>query len=81
MGGDRETRIRRLRDAILDHVRLHPDASDTPAGIVNWWLPARGCEGAEELIDEVLNALAKSGVLRRVRLPDGGVLYGRHDAR
>lgn len=75
MGGRREARIEQLRDAILDYVRAHPDASDTAPGIVRWWLPANLVDGAVEMVDEVLRELSGSGALRCVRLPDGGLLY------
>ena len=81
MDGDREARIRRLREAILEHVLRHPEASDTPQGILAWWL-ADGCfEDAPGLIDETLSVLANEGLLRRLRLPDGGTLYAAGNAQ
>jgi hypothetical protein len=65
----------RLRQAILDHIRINPEVSDTSAGIVQWWLPSVGFEQAVDVIDEVLDELVDAGVLRRRRLADGGVVY------
>jgi hypothetical protein len=31
----------RLSGAILGYLRAHPQAADTVAGIVEWWLPRR----------------------------------------
>ncbi|MDH4172681.1 MAG: hypothetical protein OEZ09_11980 [Betaproteobacteria bacterium] len=39
------------------------------------WLPARGFEDAAEHIEAALDALVTERRLRRVRLPDGNVLY------
>lgn len=75
MGSHDEVRIGRLRDAILDYVRRHPDASDTPQGVVRWWLPTTLADGATEMIDDVLKDLSLAGALRCVRLPDGALLY------
>lgn len=75
MGGRRKTRVAHLRAAILDYVRVHRDASDTPRGIRRWWLPKDMQDGAAELMDEVLNELTRTGALRCIRLPDGALLY------
>ena len=81
MGGRHEARIEQLHNAILNYVRTHPDASDTPLGIVKWWLPEYVAEGAVEIIDDVLDDLAKAGALQCVRLPDGGLLYSAGTTR
>jgi hypothetical protein len=66
---------RRLRQAIVEHVRSNPEVSDTAAGIVQWWLPPVGFEQAVDVIDEVLDELVDDGILRRRRFSDGGVVY------
>lgn len=65
----------RLYAAIRRHLALHPHAADTAEGIVSSWLPARGFEDAAEHIEAALDALVTERRLRRVRLPDGNVLY------
>jgi hypothetical protein len=72
---EHNTITHRLRQAILDHVRRNPEVSDTAAGIVQWWLPARGFEQAVDVIDEVLDELVDAGALRRRRFADGVVVY------
>jgi hypothetical protein len=72
---DDDTAKQRLRIAIARHVFAHPDVADTPAGIVQFWLPASGFEDAIDVIDDVLDGLVAEGVLRRRRMPDGGVVY------
>jgi hypothetical protein len=66
---------RRVRRAIVEHVRWNPEVSDTAAGIVQWWLPPAGFEQAVDVIDEVLDELVDAGILRKRRFPDGGVVY------
>jgi hypothetical protein len=65
----------RLRDAIVDYVRAHPDASDSIEGIRFWWLPPDEREEDLELVARVLEQLVAAGAMQRRRLPDGGVVY------
>jgi hypothetical protein len=64
----------RVRDAIVDHLRKHPDASDTSDGILMWWLPA-AMQQDPALVEDALDELVTGGVMRRRNLPDGGVLF------
>jgi hypothetical protein len=66
---------RRVREGILRHIEIYPDGSDTPEGIRRWWLPWRDSTVDPALLDEVLEELVAAGVMRRRRLPDGGVVY------
>ena len=70
----------RLREAILRHLREHPDVADTAEGIVGWWLPRTGYEDAPDHIAAVLEDLVARDWLRTVEMPDGKVLYQRGDA-
>lgn len=71
-----ETAKRRLRDRIANVVAANPHLADTADGIVQWWLPSTGFEGAIDLIQDVLDELVAEGVLATRRMPDGGVVYG-----
>ena len=75
MRRNRELRVQGLREAIVAYLRKHPDASDTPKGIVKWWLPSMGMEASITLVEDILKQLAANGTLKCVRLPDGGMLY------
>ena len=66
---------RRARDSIMAHLRQHPDASDTAAGICWWWLRPAGQEEDLTVVEDALEELVSSGVMRRRQLPDGGVVY------
>jgi hypothetical protein len=75
-----EPRREALRRGIIQYLRLHPLAGDTPEGIVSHWLPATGYEDASELIEEVAALMVAAGELAARALPDGGVLYVRGPA-
>ena len=77
--GDAARRAR-LCEAILRHVRKHPDVADTAGGIVKWWLPRTGYEDARDHIDAVLEDMVNRHWLRAQALPDGEILYRRGDA-
>ena len=48
---------------------------DTPEGIRRWWLPAEDANVEPALLNEVLEDFVAAGIMRRRRLPDGGVVY------
>jgi hypothetical protein len=56
-------------------MRKYPFASDTPDGIRRWWLPADLAAIDPRELTGVLDELVAEGLMRRVQLPDGGVLY------
>ncbi len=66
-----------IRAAILDYLSRHPRASDALAGICEWWLAEEKVSGSVDLVEEVLESLVAQQLLRRVRLPDGTVIYRR----
>jgi hypothetical protein len=66
---------RLVRDAIVAHLLKHPGASDTAEGICQWWLDPAGREEDITVVEEALEDLVGGGVMRRRRLPDGGIVY------
>ncbi len=64
-----------VRAAILSYLSKHPRAADTAAGICSWWLPEEGVTGSVDVVEEVLEQLVEEEMLRRVRLPEGTVIY------
>ena len=70
----------RLCEAILRHVRKHPDVADTADGIVGWWLPRTGYEDAPDHIAAVLEDMVARDWLRALEMPDGEILYQHGDA-
>ena len=81
VGSDHDAVARaRLREAILRHVREHPDVADTADGIIGWWLPRTGYEDAPDHIDAVLEEMVARNCLRAWKKPDGEFIYQRGDA-
>jgi hypothetical protein len=72
---DPEEERRVVRDAIVAHLLKHPEASDTAEGICSWWLGPLEREEDVIVVEEALEDLVISGVMRRRQLPDGGVVY------
>jgi len=64
-----------LRKEILSYLRRHPDAADTLDGVVQWWLPRQRYVEARELIEDALESMVKDGVVLKVFLPGGTVVY------
>lgn len=74
---DTEDDVRRhaIREAIVEHLRRSPSASDTAAGVAQWWLQAIGFPVSTAETREVLEELVQAKRLYRLSLPGGTVLY------
>lgn len=66
---------RSVRAAIIRHLELHPEASDTPEGISDFWLSTQQVDASVSLVEAVLEEMVLDGILRNRRLPDGGVIF------
>jgi Fe2+ or Zn2+ uptake regulation protein len=64
-----------LVDAILEYLVNHPQAADSVDGVTRWWLARNGSAPARAEVERALATLVERGLLRRVELPDGTVLY------
>ena len=65
-----------LHDAILRYLQSNPNAADSLDGIMNWWLPKLGYEKVDsENVLQALELLIAKGVVRKVSLMDGTILY------
>ena len=60
---------------ILRYLRAHPQAADTVDGIVMWWLPRQRYEEAVDRVQHALDDLVAQGLVDRIMLVDGTVLY------
>lgn len=65
----------RLSDEILRYLRAHPRAADTVDGIVEWWLPRQRRDEAVDQVQRALDALVGRGLVEKIVLVDGTVLY------
>lgn len=62
-------------NAIVAHLAAHPLATDSASGVTRWWLgPACAGVGVDE-VEAALASLVEQGLLRRLTLADGSVLY------
>ena len=73
--GDSEATVVQIEQAILRHVRAHPNAADTAEGIARWWLGSLAPEPTQSAVQEALDRLEVAGQIIRTVLVDGTVLY------
>ena len=64
----------RLRRALEEYLRGHPRASDTLAGICDWWIPPELSPTPRD-VEAALDELVADGVLQRTVLIDRSELY------
>ncbi len=64
-----DTRQEELRREILAYYNAHPDAKDTPGGILKWWFPASPKRWRIEEVAQALEAMTARGwlVSRKMR--------------
>jgi hypothetical protein len=63
-----------LRRAITRYVGRHPQASDTLAGIADWWVP-KSIQVTPRELERAIEELVADGILRCTTLPGGTKLY------
>lgn len=66
---------------LLGYLYTHPDAKDTAAGIMNWWLRPRGVMVNEMAVEEALNELVMSGWLTATGRIASHPIYSLNRAR
>jgi hypothetical protein len=64
-----------IASAIRGYIHAHPEAADSIDGIHRWWLLPALRDEAPELVEAAVAQLVEEGVLRRVALEDGRVIY------
>lgn len=60
---------------ILEYIKKRPGCGDTFEGIVRWWLETVRIELAIKEVSVAIDELTEKGVLKRVELADGTVIY------
>ncbi len=71
----RDDSAQRIRKAVLRYVRVHPNAADTIAGILERWLPRGQFDVPPDRVAAVLQQMAADGELGMRRLPGRRVLF------
>ena len=64
-----------LRQGILQYLRDHPEAADSPEGIAAWWLPSMTYPATSDAVREALAQLVEEHRIARIDLADGRTLY------
>jgi hypothetical protein len=75
MSADDENAVATIADAIRRYLVTHPAAADTADGIQRWWLLPLQHEEPLALVELALDRLVDEGVMRRVVMEDGRVIY------
>lgn len=75
MAADEDGVVASIASAILRYFATHPDAADSVDGIQRWWLLPLLREEPLPLVQIALERLVVEGVVRRVVLEDGRVVY------
>ena len=78
---DDDVRVRSIAEEVETYLARHPQALDSVAGILRWWLPRLRLEEAVADVERALDLLVERGVVSRRQLPDGRWLYGRPEER
>ena len=66
-----------MQRAIEEYLGAHPNAADSVDGVACWWVAAHGFHATGEQVRRALSDLVAAGVVRRVTLADGTVLYSK----
>src|SRR5439155_24951738 len=72
-----EGRARVVADEIARYLDCRPDASDTEDGIVQWWIPRIRIEEEMTVVRDALAFLVAQGIVERVVMRCGLVMFRR----
>lgn len=64
-----------LHDVIVDYLRNNPNAADSLGGIMDYWLSQAYNKIDAARIEQILEQLIDEGLVRKIILADGTVLY------
>ena len=67
--------VSEIAQAILEHLRRNPEAQDTLAGVVQWWLPSQEIKPRTATIKDALSELVAAGLVIRIEGKDMQVSY------
>jgi len=70
-----EATVSETAQAILDHLHKNPEAQDTLAGIVQWWLPSREIKPRTAIIKDALSELITAGLVTELKGKDAQISY------
>ena len=70
-----ETRRSHIARAILEYLHKHPDAQDTVAGVIQWWLPEFGIKARTANVTDALTELVSQGLVLERKAKDLQIHY------
>jgi hypothetical protein len=73
----RSERIELAMRGLAQYVDEHPHATDTVAGVRDFWVPALSDVVGADVVQAALDALVAADVLQTRKLPGGDVIYTR----
>jgi hypothetical protein len=71
----REASLSEIAREILDYLRKNPEARDTLAGVVQWWLPEQEINWRTASIKAALSELVAAGLLSEHKGKDAQISY------
>jgi hypothetical protein len=74
---EEDDQIVRVAEMILSYLLTHPEAADTARGIERWWLRRQPLDGTAELVEKVLEALLREGLVARSVTRSGSTINRR----
>jgi hypothetical protein len=72
-----EQHTAKLAEAIMNYLDCHPNAADSIAGIMQWWLPHDLSSASLDDVQGALDKLIAEHRVTRSLLPGGTELFGR----
>ena len=71
----KEPSVAETVQAILDYLRKYPNAQDTQAGTLLWWLPALPAKPRHATVKQALDKLVRDGFLSEHKGKDAQISY------
>ena len=76
-----ESDLAELHDVIVDYLQNNPNAADSLEGIMNYWLPQAYKKIDRARIEQVLEQLIAEGLVRKITLAGGTIIYRQGESR
>ena len=71
----RDDDVAAIADQITRYLESHPQAADSAAGILRWWIARQRLEDSIDQVEQALELLLRRGSVRKRIMIDGQVLY------
>ena len=68
-----------IAEQIMNYLKSHPKAADSVEGVARWWLRRQQYEDAKHRVRKALDYLVTRGLVSKMRLADGNIVYGSRE--